>query len=253
MARPANVQAFIDRHRRQWEDVYAQTGIPPSCLLAQWGLESGWGSSTLYNQGKNFIGMRYYSRHDYSVSLGSNGLFAGYLSYDECAADYVWLLTVAGIRDDAGYTAIIEAAQALYSGADDRDATHRRAVAVCEAMAASAYCAHKPDLSDGYNMGGVLGGKLIMLVDLYDLIAYDEPIRIAPHVGPEGPPVEEVDPGWFEREVGWPVKEAAGDVADAVKDAVGGAGDALKGAAWVGIGLALLALILNVLGAAKSG
>lgn len=251
MARPQNVQEFITRHEPQIRDVHEMTGIPPSCLVAQWGLESGWGSSKLYLEGKNFIGMRKYERHDYAVDLGKNGLFAGYLSYDECAADYVWLLRDSGIREDAGYTDILEAAEKLYSGRDDRDATRRRAVAVLEAMARSSYCAHKPDLTDGYNQGGVLAGKLIMLLDTYDLVALDEPIHIAPYVGDEGPPVDEVALPWLEREVTWPAKEAAGEIVDAAKDALGGATGALKGAAYVGIALALLALFLSVLGAAR--
>ncbi len=117
MTRAANVQAFINRHARHFEQVHLATGIPPSVIVAQSALETGWGSSTLYREGNNLFAFRYYARHPYFVQL-SGGKYAGYDSFDDSAEDYIWLMTRAEwsnpdqrprFREWAGYTAVIEA------------------------------------------------------------------------------------------------------------------------------------------------
>lgn len=126
----------------------------------------------------------------------SGGKYAGYSSYDEAAEDYIWLMTkaessgMADFREWAGYKAVLRAAAALYEGTDDRDATTRRALAVCEALGASKFCE-----GGGYNneSHGV-GGKLKQIVLAYDLVALDPPIRIEPYIpaypGQPGGPAE---------------------------------------------------------------
>lgn len=245
MARAANVQAFIDKHARQFEQIALATKLPPSAIVAQSALETGWGSSTLYAQGRNLFAFRYYARHEFFVQL-SGGKYAGYSSYDESAEDYVWLMTKAesssieDFREWAGYKAVIRAAEALYSGTSDRDATLNRALAVCEALGASKFCE-----GGGYNNAEYgVGGKLKQILLGNDLIALDPPIHIAPYIpgqpGQPGPPAESYpgDTLWY---------RLAGDLAEAwanIKGAVGAAlapaAAGLKVALWVLVGAAAL-------------
>lgn len=174
MARAANVQAFIDNHWQQFQGIHLATGIPPSVLVAQSALESGWGSSTLYQRGRSLFAFRYYSRHEFYVEL-SGGKYAGYESYDEAAEDYIWLMTraessgMADFREWAGYKAVIRAATASWSGTSNLDAMLNRAMAVCEALGASKFCE-----GGGYNntTHGV-GGKLKQILLSNDLIELD--------------------------------------------------------------------------------
>ncbi len=236
MTRAANVQAFINRHARHFEQVHLATGIPPSVIVAQSALETGWGSSTLYREGNNLFAFRYYARHPYFVQL-SGGKYAGYDSFDDSAEDYIWLMTRAEwsnpdqrprFREWAGYTAVIEAARALYPGTSDLDATMNRAMATCEALGASKFCE-----GGGYNntTHGV-GGKLKQIIAANDLIALDPKIKIAPYVpgqpGEAGPPVDS-----YPKETLW--ERFAGDLAQTWRDITGAvakaAGDALRPAA----------------------
>jgi len=173
MARAANVQAFINKHLQQFVQINLATKIPLSVLVAQSALETGWGSSTLYNQGRSLFAFRYYARHEFFVQL-SGGKYAGYESYDEAAEDYIWLMTraessgMADFREWAGYKAVLRAAAATYSGSSDQDAKANRAFAVCEALGASKFCEGGGYNNDTYGIGGKLK-QIIVANALLDL------------------------------------------------------------------------------------
>lgn len=259
MARAANVQAFIDKHARQFEQIQLATKLPPSAIVAQSALETGWGGSTLYTQGLNLFAFRYYARHVGFITLYDAlgklmGKYARYDSYDESAEDYIWLLTKAesstikNFREWAGYTAVLRAAEALYPGTSDRDATLARALAVCEALGASKFCE-----GGGYNNTAQgVGGKLKQIILANDLIALDPPIHIAPYIpgqpGQPGPPVETYpgDTLWY---------RLAGDLAEAwgnVKEALAPLTSGLKVALWVLVGAAALWGAYEALGRARN-
>jgi len=262
MTRPANVQAFIDRHSRQWADMKMQTGIPISVLVAQTALETGWGSSKVYREGANLFGFRYYPRHDFYVVAPNGQNYAGYHSHDASAADYIWLMTRAespnfqpSFREWAGYTAVIDAAKTMWPGTTEKEAALRRAREVCAALGRSKFCEGGGYNNSLYGDGGVLYGILLA----NDLIELDRPWpHLPPQVGDPSVPWVPYDPDapgpdlvdWL-KEKGLDTREnvrrffvVVETVVEVVKETVGRIGKGLEGLAYVATGVFVVFVML---------
>lgn len=52
-----SVQSFLDEVLGDARTASARTGVPVSTILAQWGIETGWGTSRAWRQGNNYAGV----------------------------------------------------------------------------------------------------------------------------------------------------------------------------------------------------
>ena len=73
---PANQKAFVKQMQPYANQVSRSTGLSPQMLLTQWGLESGWGTSTAAQQNDNFGGIKPWG----SYGPGADSNYAGYSS-----------------------------------------------------------------------------------------------------------------------------------------------------------------------------
>lgn len=55
---PANVAAYLEANATTAQQVYDETGVPATIMLAVSGLESGWGRSELAQRGNNYFGIK---------------------------------------------------------------------------------------------------------------------------------------------------------------------------------------------------
>lgn len=113
------VQPYADRAAQA-------TGLPARVILAQWALETGWGTSYLATHDNNLGGIKYVGVPEQDYSSGG---FAGYRSLDRFVTDYIRVLN----GDWGGYPAVRAVARKAYPDAE----TRFRAVA--QALGASAY------------------------------------------------------------------------------------------------------------------
>ena len=116
----------------------------PRLILAQWGIETGWGSSSLAVNHHNLAGIRWYGRAAQVEHLGgtpgkAGTGFAGYASFDTFAADYGYVIGLPYYNAVRAATDIYAQARAL--GASPWDAGH-------------------------YLAGGVAGGSIIRAINL---------------------------------------------------------------------------------------
>ena len=116
----------------------------PRLILAQWGVETGWGTSALAVNWHNLAGIRWYGRAVQARQIGgiagkAGTGFAGYNSLADFAADYGYVIGLpyyAGVREQ---TDVYAQARAL--GASPYDAGH-------------------------YTANGVQGGSIIAAINL---------------------------------------------------------------------------------------
>lgn len=102
-------------------------GLSSRVILAQWAVETGWGSSALAVYHHNLAGIRWYGRAVQTEQLGGTtgkpGTgFAGYASLTGFAADYLYVIGLpyyAAVRSAVG-----DVAQARALGASPWDAGH---------------------------------------------------------------------------------------------------------------------------------
>ena len=97
---PSHVDAFVAQHLADARQVSARSGVPVSVILAQSGLETGWG---LHVTGNAYFGVKGHAPDGASVRFTthevSHGVahrisdsFRGYRSYAEAANDYADVL-----------------------------------------------------------------------------------------------------------------------------------------------------------------
>lgn len=78
----ADPTAFADDVAADARIASARTGVPVSVIIAQWGIETGWGTSTLWRQSHNYAG------------IGGPG---GFRSYPDRAAGLAdWIKVISG-------------------------------------------------------------------------------------------------------------------------------------------------------------
>jgi len=135
-----------------------ETGVPVSVILAQWALESGYGTSRFAKEGLNFGGIKLSSNSptkEYMIQGGTGAKFAKYSSISQFVEDYVRVLKL------GYYKAVREAGDALKA---------------MEALAQSPYDA-----------GGYAGGKLQKVWSQWNLQKYDdmEGLKVPGPAGPE--------------------------------------------------------------------
>lgn len=93
---PANVVSFVNLFYKDAKLVSVKSGIPVQVILAQSGLESGWGSKVI---GNAYFGVKGKSPKGNSATFGThenvggksipvNGTFRAYANYAEAADDY---------------------------------------------------------------------------------------------------------------------------------------------------------------------
>lgn len=75
------VQEFVKKHASEARLAAVSTGVPMEAVLAQWGLETGWGTSRLYREAQNLAGI-----------TGSDG-YRQYASTQDFVQDYIRLLS----------------------------------------------------------------------------------------------------------------------------------------------------------------
>jgi hypothetical protein len=122
-----NEQAFLSLALPYAQRVRQQLGLPVSAVLAQWAIESSWGTSDLARYHHNLGGISFTRYADYAASnkpaAEGGGPYSGFRSLEAFTADYIRLLSARGY----GYPAILEAGR------------RGDPVAVIDAMAASQY------------------------------------------------------------------------------------------------------------------
>jgi flagellum-specific peptidoglycan hydrolase FlgJ len=80
-------QDFFEKMKAYAMTASSQTGIPYEVILAQWALESNYGSSDLAKRANNFAGIKYTSNADFK-----SGAYAGYHSISNFVKDYVRIM-----------------------------------------------------------------------------------------------------------------------------------------------------------------
>jgi len=149
---PANVAAFVDDDavRRYCAQAAKATGVLPAVILAQWGCETAWGTSSAYVDGHNFAG------------ISSGGVVIEYPTFAAGLAAYVDVLNLA----------IYEPVRA--AAADGP-------VAEAKALGAS------PWAGDHYEGDGAYaypGGVLVDEIESFNLASFDD---LLDPTGPEPP------------------------------------------------------------------
>lgn len=147
---PAEFAAYAGPYANQAASVL---GIPASAILAQWALESGWGTSHLAREHNNLGGIKRVpeSAGGATPADPSSG-FAAYPSLAGFGSDYVRVLQIRA----HGYPAVLAAGAATYPTA------RARAEAVIRAMAASDY--------DAAHYGGTGANVLAVLAQLWPVV-----------------------------------------------------------------------------------
>ncbi|MGB9858669.1 MAG: glucosaminidase domain-containing protein [Moorellaceae bacterium] len=79
---PATAEDFVRRMLPIASQVSEETGLPPSLLLAQWALESGWGTSWLARNAYNFGGIKSYKGYPWG-SIGGGQPWAKFTSLED--------------------------------------------------------------------------------------------------------------------------------------------------------------------------
>ncbi len=152
-----------------WAKPYADkasqaTGLPVSVIIAQWGVETGWGTSKLFRQHNNLGGIQFRpaAKAGGTQAYSADGTFAGYTSYDQFVSDYVRVWS----QNAFGYPEARAAAKASYSSPVER------AVATARAVGASGYDAghYRED-----SPSAAPGESLVRAITSYGLISFDQP------------------------------------------------------------------------------
>ncbi len=99
---PANAHAFVRQMQPYANQVSKSTGLSPAMLLAQWGLESGWGTSQAATENNNLGGIKPWG----SYGAGTDSKYAGYSSLSAFAKG-----DAAFYNDNSNYSALERAAR----------------------------------------------------------------------------------------------------------------------------------------------
>lgn len=126
MATQAQINAFRQNYTAAAQSVSAQTGIDWQVILAQWGLESGYGTSQVA-QGGNLGGLETAALQDSGINA-SGGRFATFptlQSFVNADAAYLNTKLYAGVRKaaDQGASASTQAADIAAAGYDNGSPT----------------------------------------------------------------------------------------------------------------------------------
>lgn len=85
----------------------ASLGMPYQVILAQWALESTYGTSDLANRANNFAGIKYTDNADFK-----SGSYSGYNSVTKFVSDYIRVMNLSyynAVRNAGGIRETIEA------------------------------------------------------------------------------------------------------------------------------------------------
>lgn len=145
----------------------AETGLYPSVILAQWGNESGWGTS-YFASFNNHAGITYVEESIAAGPIPQPGIhgqtFARYATLGQFVSDYVRVMKLSYYR------------QVLQLCAEGAPADE-----VCYALGTSPYDA------GGYMLNDIPGGKLMVILENYpELREFDQRPRPNPGVAGGG-------------------------------------------------------------------
>ena len=90
-------EAFVQLYGPEADLIARSTGVDRWAILAQWAVETGWGSSDLARYHHNLAGIRWYGRSLQVEHIGgtpgkAGTGFAGYVSLAAFASDYAWVM-----------------------------------------------------------------------------------------------------------------------------------------------------------------
>jgi flagellum-specific peptidoglycan hydrolase FlgJ len=87
-------QSYIEKMRPYAIKASNGTGLPVELILAQWGHETGWGTSSVSKRANNHGGIKYTSHADYQ-----SGAYAGYNSLNSFVQDYIRVMNLSYYKD----------------------------------------------------------------------------------------------------------------------------------------------------------
>lgn len=164
----AQREAFFAQALPYAQEGHRRTGIPVSVILAQWGLESAYGTSYIAKQGSNYAGIKLGSakgNQDGSIqSPDGSGPYGLYASWDRFTNHWSAIL-----EDSAAYAGV---RQAVAAGSSPE--------AVAVALGTS------PWAESGYKRSGQVGQGLLDVIKLNGLDKYDPPTYEAPATWTDG-------------------------------------------------------------------
>lgn len=88
-----NATLYVARMRPYADQASAATGLPADVILAQWGVETGWGTSNLARNHNNHGGIKWVGGRS-KFQAYESGSFAGYKSIADFVADYSRVLNL---------------------------------------------------------------------------------------------------------------------------------------------------------------
>lgn len=155
-----STRAYLERMRPYADQASAATGLPAEVILAQWGVETGWGDSNLARNHNNHGGIKWIAGRS-KFQAYQSGLFAGYKSISDFVADYIRVMNLP-------YYAHVRAAA--------------RAGASPEQVALA--LGNSPYDEGGYAVNGVKGQKIVLALRAFGGQAVAQPQPAVTQTGP---------------------------------------------------------------------